>query len=132
MSFKTCRSINEINEIVQDIDLQTHDELEMSKRISAQRNDKAEGFDSIKNWNLSPQMNKQDTLQSANSPAFKFINPDDIDFDQVDDLKQSPMFKHSPQHSQSINTLKSKYNQPAVITSDNFDNISEIQYSKPS
>lgn len=104
----------------------------MSKRISNQRD--INNNDTLNNFkNLTPE-NKNKSINNQNisnkSPSFKFINTEDIDFDQVNDQNQSPLIKNSPENSQSVKNLKSKYNQPAILISDNFDNISEIHDSK--
>lgn len=113
VSFKTCKSINEI---VNDIDVQTFDDFEMSKRIN---NDKS-------NNNLKMTPSTTTVKKDNNSQSLKVVKNDDIDFDEVEDYNQSPYLKKVNSDFYGVN-LKNKYNQPAVTSFDTIDNISEIE-----
>jgi len=92
-SFKTCKSINDI---VNDIDVQTFDDLEMSKRMSADRENTFNYKDN--NGNKSPlaPSHKHEFKDKSHfkSPGFKVKYDEDIDFDQVNEQSQSPLIKN--------------------------------------
>lgn len=73
-SFKTCKGINEINDIVNDIDVQTFDDFEMSKRINNDKSNK-----NNQKMSPSPVIGKKDNMEQS----LKWVKNDDIDFDQV-------------------------------------------------